>query len=201
MKTRASKRTRSRRCSSDPWDEASTCDAPVAGVEHLAKETLEIDRLGRRVRCRSHLPAHDPLDGADETGRATRRVENRAQKERGRRLAVRPRHAGDLERPRRLAEERVGGDRHRRTGILDEQLGHVELENTLDDEGDRAGGHRAPGELVPVGARTGNAEEDGTGRDATGVIREVGDLDGSAGAALARREHARQVVEVHRASF
>ena len=33
------------------------------------------------------------------------------------------------------------------------------------------------------------------------VVREVGDLDGAAGGALARGEHARQVVEVHGAPF
>ena len=43
-------------------------DAPVARVEHLAEEPLEVDRLRRRVRRRAHGPADDPLDGADEPG-------------------------------------------------------------------------------------------------------------------------------------
>ena len=172
-------------------------DAPVAGVEHLAEEALEVDRLGRRVRGGPGRASDDPLDGADEPGRAAGGGEHRAQQERGGRLPVRARHAGDLERARRLAEEDVGGDGHRGARVLDEELRHVELERPLDDEGGGAGRHRARREVVPVGTRSGNAEEHRAGRDAIGVVGEVGDLDGSAGAALARGEHARQVVEVH----
>ena len=100
-------------------------------------------------------------------------------------------------RARRLAEERVRRDGHRGARVLHEQLRHVELERALDDERRGAGGDRPLRELVPVGARAGHAEERCAGRDAIGVVGEIGDLDGSAGAGLARREHARQVVEVH----
>ena len=43
-------------------------DAPVARVEHLAEQALQVDRLGRRVRRRPHLAADDPVDRADEPG-------------------------------------------------------------------------------------------------------------------------------------
>ena len=56
-------------------------------------------------------------------------------------------------------------------------------------------------EVVPVSPRAGHAEEDRARCDPPRVVREVGDLDGAAGGALARGEHARQVVEVHRAPF
>ena len=128
-------------------------------------------------------------------------VEDGAQEKGRRRLAVRSRHAGDLERARRLAEEDVGGDRHRRAGVLDDELRHLELERALDDERDGTGRHGLGGEVVPVGPRAGHAEEHRARRDPPRVVREVGDLDGAAGGALARGEHARQVVEVHGAPF
>ena len=87
--------------------------AAVAGVEHLAEEPLQVDRLGRRERRGPALAADLPLDGPDEPGPTARGLEDRAQQKRGRRLPVRPRDAGELELLRRLAEERVGGDRHR----------------------------------------------------------------------------------------
>ena len=174
-------------------------DAPVAGVEHLAEEPLQVDRLGRRVRRRARDAADDPLDRARRARPPPGRLEHGAQQERRRRLPVRPRHPDDLERLRRLAEERVGSDGHRGASVVHEQLrdSRVQLERPLDDEGGGAGSDRALREVVPVGARPGHAEERGARAHAVGVVREVGDLDVPAGAGLARREHARQVVERH----
>ncbi len=87
--------------------------AAVAGVEHLAEEPLQVDRLGRRERRRSRLTPHPPLDRPDEPGPATCSVQDRPQQERRRRLPVRPGRARDLELLRRLAEEHVRRDRHR----------------------------------------------------------------------------------------
>ena len=172
-------------------------DALVARVEHLAKETLQIDRLGSRVRRRPSRPTDDPLDRPDEPGRAAGCLEHGPEQKGRRRLAVRARDPGDLERSRRLAEEEVGRDRHRHARIVDEKLRDVDLERLLDDERGCAGGDRRLREVMPVRARARNAEECRPRRDAVGAVGEVGDLDGSAGADLARREHARQVVEVH----
>ena len=41
-------------------------DALVSGIEHLAEEALQVDRLGRRVRRGPCRPTDDPLDRADE---------------------------------------------------------------------------------------------------------------------------------------
>ena len=89
---------------------------------------------------------------------AASRIER--EQERRRRLAVRARHARDLEGAGRLAEERIRRDGHRGARVLHEQLRHVELERTLDDERRGPGGHRLGRELVPVRARAGHAEEE-----------------------------------------
>ena len=47
-------------------------DASVAGIEHLAEEPLQVDRLGSRERRRTPLAADHPLDGTDEPGSAAR---------------------------------------------------------------------------------------------------------------------------------
>jgi hypothetical protein len=86
--------------------------APIAGVDHLTEEPLEIDRLGRRERRRPPLTPDLPFDRPDETGPPTCRLEYRPEQERRRRLPIRPGHAGELELLRRLTEER-GRDGHR----------------------------------------------------------------------------------------
>ena len=175
--------------------------ARVARIEHLAEETLKIDRLGRRVWRGPMGSADDPLDRADEARRATGRLEDGAEQKRTGRLAVRARDACDLERARRLVEEVVGGDRHRRASVVDEQLRNVDLERLLHDESRGPGGHCSARELVSVDARAGHAEERRPRRDAIGAVGEIRDLDGLAALGMARREHARQFVEVHGVTF
>ncbi len=46
--------------------------APVPRVEHLPKETLELDRLGCGERRATLLAADDPADGPDQSGPAIR---------------------------------------------------------------------------------------------------------------------------------
>ena len=117
-------------------------DAQVAGVEHLAEQSLEVDRLGRRVRGGPRPPSDEPLHCAHEARRAAGRGEDRAEEERRRRLAVRAGHTGHLERTGRLAEEDVRCNGHRDPRVLDQQLGNVELEWALDDQ---RGGTRRDG--------------------------------------------------------
>ena len=127
--------------------------AAVAGVEHLAEGALEVDRLRRRARDGAPLAADPALDGAEEPGPAAGRGEDRVEEERGRRLPVRARDAGDLELARRPAEERVGRERHRRAGVGDDELGHRQVERRA-----RRRARRRPaldgvgGEVVAVGA-------------------------------------------------
>ena len=171
--------------------------AHVARVEHLAKQPLEIDCLGRRERRGTPLAADLPFDGPDETRFATRRIENRAQEERRGRLPVRSRDTCDLELLRRLAEEEVGGDCHRLAHGRHDELRDIDLERTLDDDGGSTALDRLPGEVVAVDALAGDAEEERSGGHTPGVVREVGDLDGPSTNHLARRESLNQGVERH----
>ena len=87
--------------------------APIAGVEHLAEQPLQVYRLGRGERCGTMLEPDLPFHGPHEARLATRGVQDRPQQERRRRLPVRPGDPRELQLLRRLTEERVGGDRHR----------------------------------------------------------------------------------------
>ena len=98
----------------------------VAGVEHLAEQPLEVDRLRRR-------PPHAAPLAADARARPCRAAraggrggEDRVEQERRRRLPARARHAGDLQRLRRPPEELVGGDGHRGAGVGDDELRDVD---------------------------------------------------------------------------
>ena len=129
-------------------------DAPVARVEHLAEEPLQVDRLGRRVRRRAHLAADDPLDGADEPWLSALRP---SRTDRSRNVVVvfpfvpvTPTTSSARVGSPKKASAAIG---HRGAGVLDEQLRHVELERPLDDERDGTRRHRLAGEVVPVGPR------------------------------------------------
>ena len=98
--------------------------ASVARVEHLAQETLDVDRLGGRPDRGAPLAADPVLDGAEETGAPAGRGEDGEEEERRRRLPVRAGDADDLELARRVAEEGVGRESHRLAGILDDELRH-----------------------------------------------------------------------------
>ena len=172
--------------------------AHVARVEHLAKQPLEIDRLGRRERRGTPLAADLPLDGPHEAGLATRRIENRAQEECRGRLPVRSRDTCDLELLRRLAEEEVGGDCHRLAHGRHEELRDIDLERPLDDDGGSTALDRLPGEVVAVHSLAADAEEERAGGHAPRVVREVGDFYGPPSRHLARRESPDQGIQLHR---
>jgi hypothetical protein len=108
--------------------------------------------------------------------------------------------AGDsreLQLSRRLGEEHVGGDRHRRSRRGHEELRNVDVERALHDESGCAALDRLPGEVVPVDALTGHAEEERPSGDGAGVVGEVADVDRTAPGHLARRECPDQGVELH----
>ena len=98
--------------------------ALVPGVEHLAKCPLQVDRLRGRAHSCAYLVPHARLDRAEQPGLPTRRLEDRVEQVRGRRLAVRARDARDLELVRGVPEELGGRGRHRPAGVLDHQLRH-----------------------------------------------------------------------------
>ena len=175
------------------------CSAAVTGVEHLAEEALQIDRLRRRERCRTSRAPDLPLDGAHEAGPPIRGREHRTEQERRRRLPVRSGHACELELLRRLTEEDVRRDGHRLTSRRNEELWHVHVEQALDHDGCRPTLDRLPREVVPVDALSPNAEEERTRRDAACVVCEIADRDRPAPGHLAGREGPDQGVKIHRA--
>ena len=85
----------------------------VAPVEHLAECALQIDRLGRRALHLALDAADHALDGPQQAGLASAGLEQRSDQERGRRLAVGPRHADRLQARGRIAVERRRRGRHR----------------------------------------------------------------------------------------
>ena len=172
--------------------------APVARVEHLAEGALEVDCLRRRAHHRPALAADAALDRSEEPGPAAGGREDRVEKERCRRLAVRAGDARDLELPRRLVEERVRGDGHRGSRVVDDELRDGELERPLDDERDGAPSDGVGGEVVAVRTRPGDAEEERAGLDTPGGVREVADLGGCAGDHGARRERRDDALQLHR---
>ena len=137
----------------------------VAAVEHLAERALEVDRLRRRPDDRPLLAAHDRLDRAEQPARQPGALEQRADEERGRGLAVRARDAGDLQRRRRIAVEPRRGRAIAARTSLHHHLGHAEPERARDDERRRPARDRVGSEVVPVAGEAGHAEEQGPGTD------------------------------------
>jgi hypothetical protein len=172
VKTSAAKRTPSSRPSSEPCE--------VAGVEHLAEGALDVDRFGRRPDRRAPLASDAALDRPEQPGPAAGGGEDRVHQERRRGLAVRARDPRDLELLAGPAEKLVRDRRHRAARVGDDDLRDVEVERPLDDQRDRAVSNRVRSEVVPVGARARNAEEERARAGRSGVVGQVADLHGGA---------------------
>ena len=149
----------------------------VAAVEHLAERALEVDRLGRGADGRPLLAGDHRGHGPEQAGLAPGRLEQRADEERRRGLAVRPRDADYGQPARGVAVEARGGDRHRGADVVDLDLGHAEAERPGDDERRRPARDRVGREVVAVAGEAGDAEEQGPGLHGTVVVGEAADLD------------------------
>ncbi len=162
---------------------------PVAGVEHLPEEALEVDRLGGGAHGRAALTADAVLDRSEKAGPSAGSGEDREEEERGGRLAIRAGDARDLELAGRMAEEGVRGESHRLAGVLDDELWNGQVELALDDEDGGAVGDGVGREVVPVGLEAGDADEERPGGHPPRVVGQVGDVDrgGVGGAAGADR--------------
>ena len=170
----------------------------IAGVEHLAEDPLEVDRLGRRPVELPPLAADARLDGADEPRSPAGGGEDRVEEEGGGRLAARPGHPGDLELRGRVAEERDRRPGHRGARVRDHELRDVEVEAPLDHERDGAVLDRLRREVVPVRTRSGDAEEDRAGTGAPRVVDEIRHLRGGSTDDLDRSERGGQPLQIHR---
>ena len=82
---------------------------------------------------------------------------------------------------------------------LDDELRDGDVDRPLDDERRRPGRDRLGGELVPVATGARDADEERALADGTGVVRQVGDLDGPLPDHLLRCERADERVETHQA--
>jgi hypothetical protein len=154
----------------------------VAAVEHLRERPLQVNRLRGRAHGIAPLPRDDRADGPEQPGGQATGLEQRADEEGGRGLAVR---AGDPDGPQRggrVAVEPRGGRRHRRADVADDDLGHPEAERALHDERGGAAGDGVGREVVTVAREPRHAEEDRSRAHRAVVVGQGGDLDrGSAG--------------------
>ena len=94
-------------------------------------------------------------------------------------------------------QEAVRRDRHRCPRRGHDELGNSQPEWPLDDERHRTSLDGLGRELVPVGPLSGNAEEERTRADRPRVVREVGDVCGSASADLQGPKRGDQPLEIH----
>ena len=69
-----------------------------------------------------------------------------------------------------MAVEGGGDGRHGRASVAHAGLYHLEGEEPLDEQGLRPGFDRRRGVVVAIGARSGQAEEQGASIDAVGVV-------------------------------
>jgi hypothetical protein len=143
------------------------------------------------------LAADPRFDRTEQARLAARRIEDRIEHERGRRLPVRPRDTRDLELVSRAAEEDGGGLGHRQPRVGDHELRHARRDGMLDDERRGACVDRPPGQLVPVEALASHAEEERPRPHRARVVREIRYLDAEIPDNLARGEGFGNVLELH----
>ena len=150
---------------------------PVAAVDHRAEHALQLDRVGGR-ELRRPLDSGDAVDdGAQKARPQAGRREDLGQQVSGRGLAVGAGDGGDAQLARRIAEEQRRHEGHGVPRSGHEDLGDGQGERAFADEGDRPGGDRLGGEVVPVGLQSGDAEEERSGSDVTGAAGQRSDFD------------------------
>ena len=149
----------------------------IAAVEHLAERALEVDRLGRGADGRPLVARDHRGHGPEQAGLAPGRLQQRADEERRRGLAVGPRDTNYGQPGGGVPVEARGGDRHRGADVLDLHLRHAEVERPGDDERRRAAFDRVGREIVAVAREPGDAEEQGPGLHGTVVVGQAADLD------------------------
>ena len=130
-------------------------DRVVAGVEHLAEEPLQVDRLGRRVRRGARHAADDPFDRADQP-RSCRPSASRIERRRNVVVVLPfvPVTPATASRSVGAPKKASARDGHRRAHGLDDELRHGELERALDDERGGTGRDGLGREVVPVARAT-----------------------------------------------
>ena len=152
----------------------------VAGVGHPAEGRLQVDRLRRRALDRLLDPADDPLHGSQQARLHADALEDVADQEGGRRLAVGAGDPGDPQLVGRVLVEADRGVRHRRPRVADHRLDHVRLEleprarprPRLAPAWTASGANSCPSAVSP-----GIAKNSVPGPGAPAVVGEARDLD------------------------
>ncbi len=148
----------------------------VARVEHLAERVLQVDGLRGRPHDLMLCSTDHGLDRAQETGLPPVGLEQRADQERGRGLAVGSRHADGLQTVCRIILEGSRRGSHRRPHRGNADLCHAAIQIPLHHQCHCAARNRLGREVVPIPREAGYAEEQGAGRDLGRGVREVGYL-------------------------
>ena len=169
----------------------------VAGVEHLAEQPLQVDRLRRRALHAAPLAADARLDRAEQARPPARRGENREEQERRRRLPVRAGDAGDLELLGRMAEELVGRGRHRGARIGDDDLRHRSSSGRSTTSAAAPRSTASAAKSCPSACAPGTQKNAAPARNRPRVVCEVGQLDRSAPDDIDRPDRGGEALEIH----
>ena len=117
-----SKWIESARPSDRAWEETSITQARSPASSIRRNVALQVDRLRSRAHDRLGGAADDLLDGPEQPAADPGLLEDRADQERRRRLAVRAGHADHLQLGARIAEPAGGDRRHRQPRVGDDEL-------------------------------------------------------------------------------
>ena len=142
----------------------------VTAGDHLAKQPLQLERVGGG-ELRGPLDPGDAVDhGAQQGGTQTRRREDRRQQVRGRRLAVGAGHGGDPQLAARVAVEARRHEGHGVTRSWHQDLGDGQIGSARSQTRATAPAATAWAAIVvTVGLESGDAKEQRSGNDGAGV--------------------------------
>ena len=179
VKRATSKWIASARCRLSACEETSIAQARSPPSSMRREGRLQVDRLRRRPHHLLLDPADDLLHRPQQAALRPGRLEDLAQEEGGRRLAVGAGDADHLQPRRRVALEARRQRRHRRPRVGDHDLRRADRQLALDHQRRRPRLDHVDGEVVAVDARAGDAEEERAGPRLAAVEGEVGDLGGA----------------------
>src|SRR6266542_5951449 len=171
--------------------------AQVALGKHLAERPLKVDRLRRRPIGSPPLGTNPSLDGGHERRAKSRVLQHGVEEIGGGRLSVRTCDPGDRQIARRVVEELGRGASHGLPGIANHDLGYGDVQRTLEDQRDRPACDGVRGEVVPIGPKPGDAEEERAGPDVTGVVGQVANVRRSAAPHVRRSERRNEPLQLH----